>query len=249
MILESKADSYGQYIDMTIAGVIMRFRRIQPGSFMMGSPESERWSDEVLHEVTLPKGFCLADTVCTQKQWEAVMGDNPSYYKGEKRPAENVSWEDCLVFLERINSQMPGFDFRLPTEAEWEYACRAGTQTPFSFGDNLTTDQANYNGDYPYNNGPKGKHRIGTVEVESFPCNDWGLYDMHGNVWEWCSDWYGEYPTGSVTDPAGPDDGPLRVLRGGSWNFSAQSCRSAYRYCGYPGCRFDDVGFRLVFVP
>ena len=124
---------------------------------------------------------------------------------------------------------MPGLDLRLPTEEEWEYACRAGTTKPFSFGENITPEQVNYDGGYPYSGGKKGKNRGETVEVGSFPCNDWGLYEMHGNVWEWCSDWYGEYPLGPVVDPTGPEGGGLRVLRGGSWIDDGGNVRSADR--------------------
>jgi formylglycine-generating enzyme required for sulfatase activity len=157
---------------INIKGIEQRFRWIEPGKFMMGSPESEpeRYDDELLHEVVLTKGFWLAETACTQELWEAVMGSNSSRFKGKKRPVENVSWEDCATFLEKINILIPGRNFRLPTEAEWEYACRAGTQTPFSFGDNITPEQVNYDGNYPYNNGPKGEYRGKTVDVGSLPC-------------------------------------------------------------------------------
>ena len=123
------------------------------------------------------------------------MGDNPSGCKGKRRPVEQVSWNDCVAFLKKINSLLLGLDLRLPTEAEWEYACRAGKKTPFSFGENITTEQVNYHGGYPYNAGRKGKYRGKTVDTGSLPCNDWGLYEMHGNVWEWCADWYAKYPS------------------------------------------------------
>ena len=152
-------------------------------------------------------------------------------------------------------SKKSGKTYRLPTEAEREYACRAGTTTSFNTGNNLTTDQANYEGNYPYNGNPKGVYRLNTVPVNSFSPNAWGLYTMHGNVAEWCSDWFGgRYydeckESGTVSNPAGPATGSLRVLRGGSWYYDAVRCRSAYRYCYTPDSRNRNVGFRLVFVP
>jgi len=142
-----------------------------------------------------------------------------------------------------------GKTYRLPTEAEWEYACRAGTITPFSTGGNLTTEQANYDGNDPYNNNRKGQYREKTVAVDSFNPNAWGLYNMHGNVYEWCSDWYGGYESGLAENPAGPTTGSSRVLRGGGWDSYARDCRSAYRNYDTPDYRSYDVGFRLVFVP
>ncbi len=215
---------------------------------MMGSPgnEPERYGDELLHEVILTGGFWLADTACTQALWQAVMGKNPSGFKGAQRPVENVSWDGCREFIDKINRLKPGLHLRLPTEAQWEYACRAGTQIPFWFGDNITPDQVNYNGNYPYTGGKKGTYRKETVDVTSLPCNGWGLYQMHGNVWEWCSDWYDEYPTGSVIDPVGPADGTFRVLRGGSWIFFGRNVRSAYRSRDVPSYRVFFTGFRLA---
>jgi sulfatase modifying factor 1 len=236
-------------IDLDVCKFLLpKFHYIPPGRFMMGSPatEPERISNETLHEVVLTSGFWLAETACTQELWEAVMGSNPSSFKGKRRPVENVSWNDCIAFLEKINRLMPGLDLRLPTEAEWEYACRAGTQTPFSFGDTITTDQVNYDGNYPYNKGRKGKYRKETVEVRSLPCNDWGLYEMHGTVWEWCSDWYGEDSSDSVIDPSGSDGGTFRVLRGGSWRGDAWYVRSANRYGADPADRRGGIGFRFA---
>lgn len=154
-------------------------------------------------------------------------------------PVIHISWNDAVAFAEWMGC-------RLPTEAEWEYACRAGTTTPFNTGNNLTTEQANYNGNYPYNNNAKGEYREKTMPVASFSPNAWGLYDMHGNVWEWCSDWYGDYSTGAQTDPTGPASGLLHVDRGGSWDGGARLCRAAFRCSGYPGDRFNFRGFRLV---
>jgi formylglycine-generating enzyme len=214
----------------------------------MGSPadEPERWDGEgPQHEVTISQGFWLGETPVTQALWEAVMGENPSGFKGPERPVENVSWDDTQEFLQRINSERDDLGLRLPSEAEWEYACRAGTTTPFSFGDNITPEQVNYNGEYPYPGGSKGLNRGETVEVKALPANPWGLYQMHGNVWEWCRDWYGKYPAGPVTDPQGPPEGAYRVLRGGSWIYYAGWCRSAYRYWLEPDYR-DYSGFRLA---
>ncbi|MGR9108906.1 MAG: formylglycine-generating enzyme family protein, partial [Gammaproteobacteria bacterium] len=190
-------------------------------------------------------GYWLADTVCTQALWEEVMGRNPSASKGPDRPVENVTWNDTQKFIEKINSELPGLSLRLPSEAEWEYACRAGTMTPFSFGANISPDQVNYHGRYPYAGASKGLYRGETLPVTSLDCNDWGLYEMHGNVWEWCQDWYGEYNGKSVTDPTGPSKGMECVLRGGGWNFDARRARSASRDSDEPGLRNDYIGFRL----
>ncbi len=210
----------------------MKFVYIAPGSFMMGSPgdEPSREDDEKQHKVTLTKGFYVQTTEVTQGQWKKIMGNNPSYFKecGDDCPVEQVSWDDAQEFIKKLNKK-EGKAYRLPTEAEWEYAARAGTTTPFAFGSCLSTDQANYDGNYPLEGCTKGKYREKTVTVASFASNSWGLYDMHGNVWEWCSDWYGEYPTGAVTDPAGPGRGSYRVLRGGGWLNLACYCRSAGR--------------------
>jgi formylglycine-generating enzyme required for sulfatase activity len=241
-------DRYGIYADFSIKKVIQRMRLILPGEFMMGSPANEpkRWEWEIHHKVMLTRSFWLADTACTQALWQAVMGKNPSYFKGAQRPVENVSWDNCQAFIERINALKPGLDLRLPTEAEWEYACRAGTRTPFWFGENITPEQVNYHGNYPYAGGKKGKYREETVEVKSLPCNGWGLYQMHGNVWEWCSDWFGDYPTGSVIDPGGPSNGTHRVLRGGGWIYFGRYCRSADRLRDNPAIRLTDAGLRLA---
>ena len=241
-------DEYGLYADFRIGDVVQRLRWIMPGEFMMGSPESEaeRLSDEIQHQVILTRGFWLADTTCTQALWQVVLGDNPSRFKGEGRPVETVSWDDAQRFIERLNERVPGGGFRLPTEAEWEYACRAGTSTAFWFGDQISPEQVNYNGDYPYAGGSKGLNRGETVEVKALPCNGWGLYQMHGNVWEWCQDWYGDYPPETVVDPTGPERGEGRVLRGGCWLSSGGFVRSAYRGGRVPGDRNGGYGFRLA---
>ncbi len=241
-------DGYGLYVDFRIGDVVQRLRWIVPGEFLMGSPasEAERLSNETQHRVILTRGYWLADTACTQALWQAVLGDNPSRFKGEDRPVETVSWDDAQRFIERLNELVPGGGFRLPTEAEWEYACRAGTRTPFWFGDQITPEQVNYDGNHPYAGGRKGKYRKETVAVKALPCNGWGLYQMHGNVWEWCQDWLGDYPAETVVDPTGPGGGEGRVLRGGSWFRYGRDARSAYRFRGVPGYRSDLVGVRLA---
>ncbi len=231
--------------------VEMTFAWIPPGTFLMGSPpeEAERGDDETQHSVTLTEGFYLGIHPVTQAQWRAVMGNNPSQFQGENLPMENVPWRNCRMFCEKI-SQTNGNRYRLPTEAEWEYACRAGTTTTFQFGETITTDQANYDDKYPYSQSKKGVDRRQTTPVGSFPPNGWGLFDMHGNVWEWCADWFGSkyYKRSPRQDPQGPERGSYRVLRGGFWSDNACYCRAAYRHNEPPGARFSSIGFRVVFV-
>jgi formylglycine-generating enzyme required for sulfatase activity len=212
----------------------MKFAWCPPGTFLMGSPESEaeREDDELQHRVTLSKGFYLGIRPVTQAQWQAVMGTSPSHFKGDQLPVERVSWDDCQELLKKLGEK-DGKRYRMPTEAEWEYACRAGTTTPFSFGKTITPEQANYNGNYPYVNAQKGNYREATTAVGTFPANAWGLYDMHGNVWEWCEDRYRRYSEG--------------VVRGGSWRDGAWCCRSAFRKRREPGSRFSHLGCRVVF--
>ena len=230
----------------------MNFVYIKPGSFMMGSPSDEperQGLRETQHRVTLTKGFYLQTTEVTQGQWKAVMGSNPSRFKdcGDDCPVEKVSWHDVQKFIKKLNRMEGTEKYRLPTEAEWEYACRAGTTTPFSFGRCLSSDQANYDGNNPLTECSKGKYRKKTLPVGSFSPNAWGLYDMHGNVWEWCQDrWYRDYPTGSVTDPYGYSSGFRRVYRGGSWNRFARFCRSASRSYSAHESRYSRLGFRLA---
>jgi formylglycine-generating enzyme required for sulfatase activity len=238
-------------------GLGMKFVWIPPGNFMMGSPkvEKERHDGETQHKVTLTKGFYMGVHTVTQEQWQEVMGNNPSHYKGEKNlPVDNVSWDDCQEFIKKLGEKTKDKKaYRLPTEAEWEYACRAGTTTPFHFGETISTEQANYNGDFVYGNGKKGVLRNKTTPVGSFPANAWGLHDMHGNVFQWCQDWYGEYPNNEETDPRGPTKGlgfargQERVLRGGSEGTHPWACRSAYRYASRPDNSNFDCGFRLCF--
>ena len=242
-------DQYGRYADLNVKGVTQRFRWIEAGTFLMGSQpnEPQRQANETQHEVTLSKGYWLADTACTQALWQVVMGNNPAYFKDNtNNPVEQVSWNDVQAFIQKLNSMVSGLAACLPTEAEWEYACRAGTTTPFAFGNSISPSQANYDGNYPYAGGQKGEYRQKTVPVKSFSPNAWGLYQMHGNVWEWCQDWYDAYPTQAVTDPQGAASGSSRVLRGGSWNNNAQFLRSADRYNITSGVRYRSFGFRLV---
>jgi uncharacterized protein (TIGR02996 family) len=227
----------------------MRFACIPPGTFLMGSPEAEegRSADETQHTVTLTKGLWMGVHPVTQEQWQDVMGNNPSHFKHAKNlPVEQVSWEDCQEYITKLreNDKKP---YRLPTEAEWEYACRAGTTTPFFFGSTLSTDQANYDGNYTYGTGKEGIDRSETTPVGTFPKNAWGFVDTHGNVLEWCQDWYGGYATSAVVNPQGPNSGQYRVLRGGSWLDSPYGCRAAFRSWGEPGYRFDFVGLRVCF--
>ena len=225
----------------------MKFAWCPPGTFLMGSStsEEERENNEVQHRVTLTQGFLMGVTPVTQAQWQAVMGSNPSQFNGDDRPVENVSWEDCQDYCQKLGVKTDK-RFRLPTEAEWEYACRAGTTTPFHFGDTINTDLANYDGTYTYGNGVEGPYREQTTPVGSFPANAWGLYDMHGNVWEWCQDRYGPYPDGDIKDPTGGNTGVARVLRGGSWFGSPDGCRAAYRLKSAPALRYGGYGCRLV---
>jgi formylglycine-generating enzyme required for sulfatase activity len=181
----------------------------------------------------------------TQSQWEKVMGSNPSHFKGANRPVGVVSWTDVTSFcdkltaLERKAGRLPaGMAYQLPTEAQWEYACRAGTKTAFSFGDSLTSDQANISG------GP-GE----TTAVGKYPANGWGFHDMHGNVFEWCADWYGDYQVGAARDPVGPAVGSYRVTRGGSWDYTANYARPAYRPSYEPAYSYNNLGFRLSLRP
>jgi len=238
--------------------------KINGGTFMMGSSadEPERNSGEIQHQVTV-NSFYMGRYEVTQKEYKEIMGTNPSSFKGDNLPVEYVSWYDAIEYCNKLSQKeglIPAYKrngdrvtwnrnangYRLPTEAEWEYACRAGTTTPFSTGNNITTSQANYDGNYPYNNNANGKYRKKTTAVGSFLPNAWGLYDMHGNVWEWCWDWFGNYFNGSQIDPMGVSSGTGRMNRGGSFNDRAKSLRSAYRSSSDPNGRYGNLGFRLV---
>jgi len=220
----------------------MTFVYIPSGAFMMGSPVDEpgRYGDEVLHEVTLTRGFYMQVTPVTQGQWKAVMVGNPSYFKdcGDDCPIENVSWNDAQEFIKKLNKREGVNKYCLPTEAEWEYAARAGSDTAYCFGDDeaMLYEYAWYD-----------KNSGGRIHpVASKKPNFWGLYDMHGNVWEWCEDWYRDYPSGSVIDPKGPGIGDIRVRRGGGWYDVARLCRSGVRHSRTPDPRYVNLGFRLV---
>jgi len=203
-------------------GVKLEMVLVPAGRFMMGSPkkEKDRDDDETQHEVTLTKPFYMGKYEVTQEQWEAVMGKNPNSTKGASLPVMNVSWGDCQEFIEKLNASTKG-GYRLPTEAEWEYACRAGTTTAYSFGDKITPKDANYD------DSGIGK----PIEVGSYKPNAFGLYDMHGNVWEWCEDLEADYPKGAIIDPkGGPATEEPRVLRGGSWFVGVSDARSSVRF-------------------
>jgi formylglycine-generating enzyme len=258
-------DRYGYFAEFSISTgphywqfIKQRLRWIPKGSFTMGSPQEEvegeegRGNNEIPHEVSFAHGFWLSDTACTQEVWKAVTGENPSHFKNEEDsiqelPVETVSFDDVQAFLTQLNERIgKEATFSLPTEAQWEYACRAGTNTPFSFGNSISTDQANFNGGFPYAGSAKGEYRQRTVAVKSLPCNPWGLYQMHGNVREWCSDWYAEYTKNPFADPQGPDSGSDRVFRGGGWLSDARNVRSACRSRHGPGNRDSNLGFRLL---
>jgi len=243
----------------------MKFVLIPAGEFMMGSPESEEdhSSDGQQHRVRITKPFYLGVYEVTQEQYERVMGENPSYFSRTGRgkdhvtgrdarnhPVEQVSWDDAVEFCRKLSTR-EGRTYRLPTEAEWEYACRAGTQTPFHFGSQLNGREANCDGKYPYGTQTKGPYFLRTTEVGFYRPNAWGLYDMHGNVWEWCQDWCdGDYYDDSPTDdPQGPTSGSFRVNRGGGWGNPARYCRSANRVGNLPGNEREDLGFRAALVP
>ena len=226
-----------------VAGVDVPLRWCPPGTFLMGSPAFEEgfFGDEMQHHVTLTKGFWMGETPVTQELWTAVMGANPSRFKnGDAYPVESVSWDDCQPFLKALNDRFPVEDQRwaLPTEAQWEYACRSGTETAYA-----GTGRLDDMGWYDENSGSQ-THPVGQKRP-----NHWGLLDMHGNVWEWCSDWSGHYPSASTTDPTGPSFGPERVYRGGSWFNGARVCRSAYRGGADPGRRDCYLGFRVALAP
>jgi sulfatase modifying factor 1 len=232
-------DAVGRWGEARLGGMTMRFRYVAPGSFLMGAPEGEKENsnERPQHEVQLTKGFWLGETPVTQRQWEAVMGDNPSEFKGADRPVEEVSWEDCVAFVAELSAW--GVASRLPTEAEWEYACRAGTTGPTYLGDNdeATLDRLGW---YEGNSGDE-THPVG----QKAP-NAWGLHDMLGNVSEWCADWYADYPSGPQVDPKGPSSGSNRVVRGGYWSLGASYLRAAGRGYVSPGARYYVIGFRVA---
>ena len=252
---ESQSTSQVRDLPKITNSIGMKLVLIPKGAFVMGSPESEegRYDDETQHEVTISKDYYLGVTEVTQGQYEKVMGTNPSYFQksrvhgsdSSRYPVDNVSWEDAIEFCKTL-SDLPeekkaGRVYRLPTEAEWEYACRAGSKSAYSFGESSKSL-----GDYAwfYENSNGQTHPVGEKKA-----NAWGLYDMQGNVWEWCSDWYGQYPKGAVSDPVGPREGSFRVIRGGSYFSEAANCRSANHNRHDPSDRFHYYGFRVALSP
>jgi formylglycine-generating enzyme required for sulfatase activity len=245
-----------------------------PGRFWMGSPkdEPERRSNEGPQHLVQLQGFFLSQTPITQVQWRQVaqwrptkgegawnqkLNPNPSQFEGDQRPVEQVSWEDAMEFCRRL-SQRTGRRYTLPSEAQWEYACRAGTTTPFHCGSTINMKLANYNGNEAYGDGEQGDFRQQTTDVASFPANPWGLHDMHGNVWEWCADnWHGNYEGAPEDGSAWIDEEAKenknsmnrRLLRGGSWFYGPGDCRSACRDLCHPDDRNDIIGFRVCCLP
>ena len=231
--------------------IAMTFYSIRPGTFKMGSPTGEpgRYSGETQHRVTLSQFFYMQTTEVTQGQWEKVMGNNPSQLSscGDGCPVETVSWDDAHDFIKKLNDMENTDKYRLPTEAEWEYAARAGSKTAFAngkitkpYGDAPNLDKMGWY----FENSNNTTHPVALKQP-----NAWGLYDMHGNVLEWCQDWYGPYSSGAVTDPTGPSSGSYRMGRGGCWDDVAMMCRSANRDPGIPGSRSRLLGFRLARIP
>ena len=258
------ASAYGQdvkgyWLELSVYDQSLRFRWIPKGQFTMGSDAQEegRDDDEDQHTVILSRGFWLAETTVTQVLWKAMTGKNPSRFQKGKTglfPVENVSWDDSQDFIKKLNQHHPDLNIRLPWEAEWEYACRAGTETPFNFQGELTLDKVNYRGTWDdFENWGQGAKQA-TAQVKSYPGKAWGLYEMHGNVWEWCEDvWQENLGTEDVTDPwrlvgNRPEEsevGAGRVLRGGSWGDNGGSVRSAMRGRYRPDRRSINIGFRL----
>lgn len=226
----------------------MVFVRVPAGTFEMGSHEGERGREagETPHRVTITRAFDLGRDEVTQAEWVRVMGSNPSHFTGcDRCPVENVTWHDVQAYITKL-SAVSGETLRLPTEAEWEYACRAGTRTAYNVGETLTTAQANVDARHGVEPPSATQFRGRTMPVGSFAPNAWGLRDMHGNVWEWCADRACAYPAGAVTDPVNACDSPFMAIRGGSWRFNVESARSALRYTHRPEDRGPSLGFRLV---
>ncbi len=227
------------------------FVRIEPGSFMMGSPYSDSYmdDDEIQRSVTLSHGYYIQTKEVTQGQWKAVMGSSPwagkDYVReGDNYPATYISWNDTQEFIKKLNKKEGTAKYRLPTQAQWEYACRAGSKTAYSFGESASLlGEYGWHIENTWNIGEKYAHKVGQKQP-----NIWGLYDMHGNVWEWCSNWHGDNSPGSATDPEGPPHGLVRVYCGGSWNNNARFCRSSDLVRSKPGFRYFSLGFRLVRI-
>ncbi len=265
-------DEYGAWVAFEFKEVSQRLRWIPAGTFLMGSPASEAGhnNDEAQHEVSLSQGFWLFDTPVTQALWQAVMGENPSYFKSPNRPVEQVSWDDCQTFIDKINQALPDLALRLPTEAQWEYACRAETQTATYAGDLDILGESNaplldkmawYGGnsgvDFELENGwdssgwseKQYQHkRAGTHPVALKQANAWGLYDMLGNVWEWCEDYWEDYSLEPQLNPVGTAKSNSHVSRGGSWRGYARGIRAAYRHQRVPNLSENYQGFRCLQV-
>ena len=254
-------DECGVFVEFTVGEVTQRMRWCPPGEFLMGSPESEkeRRSNEGPQSlISFSEGFWLFDTPVTNALYRAVSGETETEPVDATQPVTKVSWLDAVKFLKRLDALIPGLDLRLPSEAEWEYACRAGSNTPFEpnvarrlNGQSITPEEVNYDGNYPYGDSAKGLYREKTIPVDNFGFrpNKWGLRQMHGNVFEWCADLWNEShegakPDGSPRQASQQDGGSARVLRGGSWNDYARYCRSACRSRDAPGARDDVIGFR-----
>ncbi|OCR01274.1 hypothetical protein BCD67_25775 [Oscillatoriales cyanobacterium USR001] len=233
------------------SGAILEMILVPGGRFDMGSPNTEVGCDRdewPQHNVNISP-FFMSKYKVTQSQWEAVMGNNPSNFKGAQRPIENISWNDAVAFCQKL-TQKTGKHYRLSSEAEWEYACRAGTKTPFYFGETIAPNLVNYDGNYPYGSAPKGLDRGQTTDVGIFPPNAFGLYDMHGNLWEWCSDGYHSNYNGAPNDGSSwktPTDN-FRVQRGGCWKNDAVYCRTAIRKWNFAGFHNSYIGFRLALA-
>ena len=242
-------DALGLWLTISLHGLRQLFRWIRPCAFLMGAPDEETAGlhlpgQETLHEVRLSQGFWLAETAVTQELWLAVTGSNPSGFKGPQQPVERVSWEEAQHFLQRLNTMLPRLHARLPTEAEWECACRAGSRTAFSFGEQIRPEQVNFN---TCLDGWEELYRRQTVPVRSLPANAWGFYEMHGNVWEWCQDcWQEDLDAAPAEDSQRAFQGELRAVRGGSWVCDAASVRSASRDRYPADYRGASIGFRIA---
>lgn len=235
--------------------VSLEMIKVKAGTFMMGSPENAdgRSDAEKLHKVTLTQDYWLGKFPVTQAQFQAIMKYNPSRFYGSQRPVENVDWNCARDFCVRLNKKFEdklpeGYQFDLPTEAQWEYACRAGRKTAYFWGNSCNGTEANCDGNFPCGTTAKGPFLERTTDVGTYEPNDWGFYDMHGNVCEWCRDWYNDDYGEDAIDPVGPSSGWCRVTRGGSWLNYAQYCRSAYRSSNSPDYHVRYLGFRLALV-
>jgi formylglycine-generating enzyme required for sulfatase activity len=251
VVIARRSCSARQFTESLGGGVVLEAIAIPGGTFWMGSPPGGGYADErPQHQVTIAP-FHMGKHPVTQEQFTAVMGSLPACrFKGSKRPVENVSWEDAREFCDRL-SKLTGRAYRVPSEAQWEYACRGGTTTPFHTGETITTDLANYNGEHTYRSEPKGVYRHVPTEVGSFPPNAFGLYDAHGNLWEWCADpWHDDYRGAPVDGSAWETGGEAayRVARGGSWHDTPDVCRSAVRLRFRAAEGDDFLGFRVMMM-